>query len=111
MRKNEALYSSGESIANRQVTAGCVGTPKLGVGGLDDVKVVDTKYVEDQAVGPLVDAEGADDINVAYLATSATAANEKDVEALAEVKIVEATGQMPGETPTTHLLALLQSCQ
>jgi hypothetical protein len=94
-----------------KATAGCVCIPKLGVGDLKDVEVVDTKYVEDQAVGTLVDAEGADDINAANLAKSATAANEKAVEALADVKIAEASGQMLVETPTTHLPARLQSCQ
>jgi hypothetical protein len=99
-----------KTIANRQATTGRIGTPNLGIGGLEDFEVVDIKHVEDQAVGTLVDAEGTDDRNVADPATSATAANEKAVEALAEVKIAEATGQIPGETPTTHLPARLQSC-
>jgi hypothetical protein len=112
MRKYEALYS----IANRQATAGCVGTPNFCIGGLEDIKVVGTKYAEDQAVGPLVDAEGTDDINVADLATSATAVNEKAVEAIADAKIAEATEQMPTEqmprkTTKKHLPARLQSCQ
>jgi hypothetical protein len=47
-----------------------VGTPKLGVGGLEDVEALaDTKYAEDKVVGILVDAESVDDKAVADLAS------------------------------------------